>query len=52
MFLDEDLVGRQEDIELFNNIGCLDTFEGRLTVWLSINQTPRVRWEFEGARGD
>jgi hypothetical protein len=52
MFLDKDLLGRQEDIELFSNIGCLDTFEGRLTVWLSINQTPRVRWEFEVARGD
>ena len=52
MFLDEDLVGRQEDIELFNNIGCLDAFEGRLTVWLTINQTPRIRCEFDVARGD
>ena len=52
MFIDKDLLGQQEDIELFNNIGCLDALEGRLTVWLTINQTPRVRWEFEAARGD
>jgi hypothetical protein len=23
MFIDKDLLGQQEDIELFNNIGCL-----------------------------
>lgn len=52
MFLDRDLVGQQENIELFNNIGHLDNLEGRLTVWLTINQTPRVHWEFEAARGE
>lgn len=52
MFLDKDLVGQQEDVELFNNIGHLDNLEGRLTVWLTINQTPRVHWEFEAARGE
>ncbi|BAS56803.1 hypothetical protein NIES2135_38750 [Leptolyngbya boryana NIES-2135] len=52
MFLDKDLVGQQEDVELFNNIGHLDNLEGRLTVWLTINQTPRVHWEFETARGE
>ncbi|MBW4574335.1 MAG: hypothetical protein KME08_03530 [Aphanothece sp. CMT-3BRIN-NPC111] len=52
MFIDEELVGRQEDIELFNNIGCFDNLEGRLTVWLTINQTPKLRWEFEAAKGD
>jgi hypothetical protein len=51
MFLDKDLVGQQENIELFNNIGHLDNLEGRLTVWVTINQTPRVHWEFEAARG-
>lgn len=52
MFLDKDLVGQQENVELFNNIGHLDNLEGRLTVWLTINQTPRVHWEFETARGE
>ena len=52
MFLDKDLIGQQEDVELFNNIGHLNNLEGRLTVWLTINQTPRVRWEFEAARGE
>ena len=52
MFLNKDLVGQQEDLELFNNIGHLDNLEGRLTVWLTINQTPRVHWEFETARGE
>lgn len=52
MFLDKDLVGQQENVELFNNIGHLDNLEGRLTVWLTINQTPRVHWEFEAARGE
>ena len=52
MFLDKDLIGQQEDVELFNNIGHLDNLEGRLTVWLTINQTPRVHWEFEAARGE
>ncbi|MBL1175010.1 MAG: hypothetical protein FWK01_07760 [Pantanalinema sp. GBBB05] len=52
MFLDKELVGQQKDVELFNNIGRLDDLEGRLTVWLTINQTPRVHWEFETARGE
>lgn len=52
MFLDKELVGQQENVELFNNIGHLDNLEGRLTVWLTINQTPRVHWEFEAARGE
>lgn len=52
MFLDKDLIGQQEGVELFNNIGHLDSLEGRLTVWLTINQTPRVHWEFETARGE
>ncbi|MEH2413372.1 hypothetical protein [Nostoc sp.] len=52
MFLDKDLVGQQQDVELFNNIGHLDDTEGRLTVWLAINQTPRLHWEFEAARGE
>jgi hypothetical protein len=53
IFLDDkDLIAQQQDIELFNNIGYLDNFEGRLTVWLTINPTPRIRWEFEVARGD
>lgn len=52
MFLDKDLVGQQENVELFNNIGHLNNLEGRLTVWLTINQTPRVHWEFEAARGE
>lgn len=52
MFLDRDLIGQQENIELFNNIGHLDNLEGRLTIWLTINQTPRVHWEFEAARGE
>jgi hypothetical protein len=52
MFLDKDLVGQQGNVELFNNIGHLDNLEGRLTVWLTINQTPRVHWEFETARGE
>lgn len=52
MFLNKDLIGQQEDIELFNNIGCLDTAEGRFTVWLAINHTPRIYWEFEAARGE
>lgn len=34
MFLDKDLIGEQQDIELFNNIGNLDNLEGRLTVLL------------------
>lgn len=52
MFLDKDLIGEQQDIELFNNIGNLDNLEGRLTVLLTINPTPRLNWEFEAARGD
>ncbi|WP_353929409.1 hypothetical protein WJM97_13920 [Okeanomitos corallinicola TIOX110] len=54
IFLDDEdnLIAQQQDIELFNNIGYLDDFEGRLTVWLTINPTPRIRWEFEVARGD
>lgn len=52
MFLDKDLVGQQENVQLFNNIGHLDNLEGRLTVWLTINQTPRINWEFETARGE
>ncbi|MEH2457670.1 hypothetical protein [Nostoc sp.] len=52
MFLDKDLVGQQQDVELFNNIGHLDYLEGRLSVWLTINPTPRVHWEFEAARGE
>lgn len=52
MFLDKDLVGRQENVELFNNIGHLDNLEGRLTILLSINPTPGIHWEFEAARGE
>ncbi|MEH2055300.1 MAG: hypothetical protein V7K97_03795 [Nostoc sp.] len=52
MFLDKDLIGQQKDVELFNNIGNLDDIEGRLTVWLTINPTPRLHWEFEAARGE
>jgi hypothetical protein len=52
MFLDKDLVGQQKDVELFNNIGNLDDLEGRLTVWLTINPTPQLHWEFEAARGE
>jgi len=54
MFLNSDLIGQQEDIELFNNIGCLDNskghLDGRLTVWLAINHIPRIKYEFETAR--
>lgn len=52
MFLNLDLIGKQESIELFNNIGILDKEKGRLTVWLDINHTPRIHWEFEFASGD
>ena len=52
MFLPENLIGQQQDIELFNNIGILDNLEGRLTVWLAINPTPKLHWEFEAARGE
>ncbi|AFY66677.1 hypothetical protein [Geitlerinema sp. PCC 7407] len=51
MFFKEELIGQGNNIELFNNIGCIDNLEGRLTVWLAIHQTPRVHWEFEAARG-
>ena len=44
-------IGQTEDAELFNNIGHFDDAEGRLTVWLVMNPTPRVRWEFEFAKG-
>lgn len=52
MFLPGNLIGQQRDIELFNNIGILDNLEGRLTVWLAVNPTPKLHWEFEAARGE
>lgn len=52
MFINKDLIGQEEDIELFNNIGCLDDLEGRLTAWLTLQRTPRLTWEFETARGN
>jgi hypothetical protein len=52
MFINGDLIGQEEDIELFNNIGCLDDLEGRLTAWLTLQRTPRLTWEFETARGN
>jgi len=52
MFLDKDLIGEQQDIESFNNIGNLGNLEGRLTVLLTISPTPRLNWEFEAARGE
>lgn len=52
MFLPGNLISQQQDIELFNNIGILDNIEGRLTVLLAINPTPKVHWEFEAARGE
>ena len=52
MFLDTELINQKGEVELFNNVGNFDNFEGRLTVWLAISQTPRVHWEFEVARGE
>ncbi|AFY38086.1 hypothetical protein Lepto7376_1753 [[Leptolyngbya] sp. PCC 7376] len=59
---EEDLIGKTDKIEIFNNIGHwyeeentsdahIINLEGRLTVQLEVSPTPRIYWEFEKARG-
>lgn len=50
MLLDfNECIDQQEEIEFFNNIGRQGEIEGRLTVKLTVNPSPRIEWEFESA---
>lgn len=51
LFHSNELV-EQEEIEIFNNIGFQNNVDGRLTVKLIIDPTPRIDWEFESATAD